>query len=188
MKINGNAVRVGMVIELDNRLWKATKIQHTQPGKGGAYLQVELKDIQVGTKRNERFRSAETVERVNLEQMTYQFLFKDADMFVFMNTETFEQISLNSDDVGENAVPYLSEGLQVIIDMYDGKPLGLQLPEKMVFEIADTESVIKGQTASSSFKPAVLSNGLRTSVPPHIGVGDKVIINTEDCSYVERVK
>ena len=188
MKINGNAIRPGMVIEHQGRLWRAVKIQHTQPGKGGAYLQVELKDLQSGSKLNERFRSSETVERATLEQRDYQYLYNDGAMYTFMDGETFEQIELNADDIGEDQIPYLQESMTVEIEFHDGTPLGMKLPATVVLEVTEADAVVKGQTASSSYKPATLDNGVRTLVPPHIETGTRVVINTEDGSYVERAK
>jgi elongation factor P len=188
MKMNGNAIRPGMVIEHQNRLWRAVKIQHTQPGKGGAYLQVELRDIRDGTKLNERFRSAETVERVRLEQKAYQFLFSDGDMYTFMDNETYDQVSLNAELVGEDQIPFLQENMAVMIESYEGSPLALQLPDTASFEVVEADAVVKGQTAASSYKPAMLDNGVRIMVPPHIETGTRVVVNTTDKSYVERAK
>jgi len=188
MKINGNAIRPGMVIEHQGRLWRAVKIQHTQPGKGGAYLQVELKDLQNGTKTNERFRSSETVERATLEQRDFNYLFGDGGSFTFMDNETYEQIELSAEAIGEDQVPYLQEGMTVSIESHEDTPLGVQLPSTVVLEIVEADAVVKGQTASSSYKPATLENGVRTLVPPHIASGTRVVINTDDGSYVERAK
>ena len=188
MKINGNAIRPGMVIEHQGRLWRAVKIQHTQPGKGGAYLQVELKDLQNGTKTNERFRSSETVERATLEQRDFNYLFGDGNAFTFMDNETYEQIELSAEAIGEDQVPYLQEGMTVTIESHEDTPLGVQLPATVVLEITEADAVVKGQTASSSYKPATLENGVRTLVPPHIATGTRVVINTDDGSYVERAK
>lgn len=188
MKINGNAIRPGMVIEHQGRLWRAVKIQHTQPGKGGAYLQVELKDLESNTKLNERFRSSETVERAVLEQRTYQYLYTDGDTFTFMDNETFEQIELPTDFIGEDQIPYLQESMAVEVESHEGRPIGISLPATVVCEIVEADAVVKGQTASSSYKPAVLDNGVKTLVPPHIEAGTRVVINTEDGSYVERAK
>ncbi|MCK5166497.1 MAG: elongation factor P [Rhodospirillaceae bacterium] len=188
MKINGNAIRPGYVIEHQGRLWRAIKIAHTQPGKGGAYLQVELRDIQSGTKLNERFRSSETVERASLEQRNYQYLFSDGDLYTFMDNETYEQISLSVDLIGKDQVLYLQESMNVIIETHEEKPIGIQLPETVVLEITEADAVVKGQTASSSYKPAMLENGVKTQVPPHIGTGTRIVVNTTDGSYVERAK
>ncbi|MFC1673359.1 elongation factor P [Pseudomonadota bacterium] len=188
MKINGNAIRPGNVIEHQDRLWRAVKIQHTQPGKGGAYLQVELKDLQSGTKLNERFRSSETVERVSLEQRQYQYLYTDGEMYTFMDNQSFEQIELATDMIGEDQIAYLQESMNVEIEFHEETPLGMRLPTTVVLEVTEADAVVKGQTASSSYKPATLDNGVRTLVPPHITTGTRVVINTEDGSYVERAK
>ena len=187
MKINGNAIRPGNVVEHKGRLWRAVKIQHTQPGKGGAYLQVELRDIRDGTKLNERFRSSETVERVRLDQKDYQYLFADGDMLTFMDSETYEQVSLSSDLVGE-PLPFLQESMTVSIESYEGSPISISLPETVVMEIVEADPVVKGQTAASSYKPAVLENGIRVMVPPHVENGTRIVVNTADASYVERAK
>jgi elongation factor P len=188
MKINGNAIRPGNIIEHQGRLWRATKIQHTQPGKGGAYLQVELKDIRDGTKLNERFRSSETVERVRLDQKQYQFLFSDGDDYTFMDNETYDQISLNIDFIGEDAAKFLQDGMTVMIESYEESPIGVELPETVTMRIVEADPVVKGQTAASSYKPAVLENGVRVMVPPHIESGTRIVINTADASYVERAR
>jgi elongation factor P len=187
MKISGNAIRPGMVIEHKARLWVATKTQHTQPGKGGAYLQVELKDIRDGTKLNERFRSSESVERVRLDEKNYQFLYAEGDMLTFMDTETYEQIALSRNLVGEGAA-FLQDGMAVTVTSYGGAPIGVNLPDSVVMTVVETEPVVKGQTAASSFKPAKLENGMRIMVPPHIAVGTRVVVSTADGSYVERAK
>ena len=188
MKINGNAIRPGNIIEHQGRLWRATKIQHTQPGKGGAYLQVELKDIRDGTKLNERFRSSETVERVRLDQKQYQFLFSDGDDYTFMDNETYDQISLNIDFIGEDAAKFLQDGMTVMIESYEESPIGVELPETVTMRIVEADPVVKGQTAASSYKPAVLENGVRVMVPPHIESGTRIVINTADASSVERAR
>lgn len=188
MKINGNAIRIGNVIEHEGRLWRATKTQHTMPGKGGAFMQVELKDLVSGTKLNARFRSADTVERVTLEQKDYQFLYKEGDMYTFMDTETYEQLALSQELIGEDQVPYLQDGMMVHIEKFEDQVIGASLPEHVTLEIVEADAVVKGQTASSSYKPAKLSNGVRTLVPPYIEAGTRVIVNTLDGSYVERAK
>lgn len=187
MKINGNAIRPGYIVKHNDRLWLAVKIQHTQPGKGGAYLQVELKDIRTGTKLNERFRSSETVERVRLDERDYQYLFNSGDDYTLMDAETFEQITVHKDMIGEPAV-YLQEGMVVIVSSHEGEIISVSLPDTVVMQIVEAEPVVKGQTASSSFKPAVLENGERIMVPPHIESGTRVVVNTADGSYVERAK
>ena len=187
MKINGNSIRPGNIIEHQGRLWRAVKTQHTQPGKGGAYLQVELKDIRDGTKLNERFRSSETVERVRLDEHQYQFLFSAGDEYTFMDQNTFEQITLNSDLIGDPAV-FLQEGMIVTLESYEGSPISVELPETVTMKIVEADAVVKGQTASSSYKPATLENGVRVMVPPHIGSGTRIVVNTADSTYVERAK
>jgi elongation factor P len=188
MKINGNSVRPGNIIEHQDRLWRAIKIQHTQPGKGGAYLQVELRDIRDGTKLNERFRSSETVERVRLDQKEFQFLFVDGESYTFMDNETYDQVTVHEDFIGEDAVKFLQEGMTVEMEFYEESPIAVSLPEKVSLAITEADAVVKGQTASSSYKPAVLENGVRTLVPPHIEAGTRVVVNTADGSYVERAK
>lgn len=188
MRINGNAVRPGMVIEHQGRLWRAVKIQRTQPGKGGAYLQVELKDIRDGTKLNERFRSSENVERVRLDQKEFQFLYGDGDMFTFMDTETYDQVSLNKDLIGEDQLAFLQDGMNVQVESFENEPISVQLPETVTLEVTEADAVIKGQTAAASYKPAMLENGVRVMVPPHIEMGTRIVISTADLSYVERAK
>ncbi len=185
MKINGNSVRPGNVIEHQGGLWVAVRIQHTQPGKGGAYLQVELKNIRDGRKLNERFRSSESVERVRLDQKDYQFLFETDGKYTFMDQESYEQIDINGELLGDQAT-YLQDGMQVIVESYEGEPLAVVLPEQVTLEISETEPVIKGQTVSSSYKPAKTTNGIRVMVPPFVGSGDRVVVATEDGSYVKR--
>jgi len=187
MKIDGNAIRPGNVIEHQGRLWRAVKIQHTQPGKGGAYLQVELKDIRDGTKLNERFRSAETVERVRLDEKDYQYLFSAGDEHTFMDQETYEQVTFSTDMIGDPVV-FLQDGMMVTVQSYEGDPISVSLPDTVVMEVVEADAVVKGQTASSSYKPAVLENGERILVPPHIGAGTRVVVNTADGTYVERAK
>ncbi len=188
MKINGNAVRPGMVIEHQNRLWRVAKIQHTQPGKGGAYLQAELKDIRDGTKLNERFRSSATVERAHLDQKPFQYLYSDADMHTFMDNETYEQVTLGGDMIGNDQASFMKENMTVTIEFYEDAAIGVQLPDTVVLEVVEADAVVKGQTASSSYKPAVLENGAKTMVPPHIAAGTRIVVNTVDGSYVERAK
>jgi len=185
MKINGNQIRPGNVISHKGNLWRAVKIQHTQPGKGGAYMQVELKSLKDGTKLNERFRAAETVERAVLEQREFQYLYGDSDSYTFMDLETFEQITLPAEDVGEGAA-FLQDDMKVMIEMHEGTPIGISLAGTVILEVVETEPVVKGQTAASSNKPAVLSNGVRTMVPPFVNAGEKIIVNTADGSYVKR--
>lgn len=187
MKISGNAVRVGNVLDYQGKLWVVTKTQHVQPGKGGAYMQVEMKAILEGTKTNERFRSAETVERVYLEELPYQFLYEEGDQVVFMDQATYEQVTISKDTIGDACV-FLQEGMVVNLSQYEGRLISVHLPETVTLRVAEADPVVKGQTASSSYKPAVLENGLKIMVPPHIGADMRVVVNTSDGTYVERAK
>lgn len=188
MKIDGNAIRRGNVIEHQGRLWRAVKIQHVKPGKGGAFLQVELKDVRGGTKLNERFRATESVERVRLDQKAHQYLYSDEDSHSFMDQTTFDQVTLTTDLIGEDQVAFLQEGMIVSVEFYEETPIGVALPEKVALKVVEADAVVKGQTASSSYKPAILENGVRVMVPPHIGTGTRVVVATADGSYVERAK
>ncbi len=185
VKINGNEIKPGNVIEHNDGLWVAVKIGHVKPGKGGAFAQVELKNLRSGSKLNERFRSADKVEKVRLEQKDQQFLYQSDDMLVFMDNETFEQIELPADLLGDRR-PFLQDGMTVVIEYYESEALSMSLPEKVVCEIEETEPVVKGQTAANSYKPAVLDNGVRVMVPPFVGTGEKIVVNTESSEYVER--
>jgi len=183
MKISGVDIRPGNILEYEGGIWKVAKIQHTQPGKGGAYMQVEMKNLMDGRKTNVRFRSADTVEKVRLDTKDFQFLYADGDMLVFMDSDTFEQISLPTDLIGD-AAAFLQDGMMVSLEMYDEKPISVQLPEQVEAEIVEADAVVKGQTASSSYKPAVLDNGVRVMVPPHIESGTRIIVDVYERSYV----
>lgn len=185
MKINGNEIRPGNVIQHKGGLWAAVKTQAVKPGKGGAFNQVELKNLIDGTKLNERFRASETVERVRLEQKDHQFLYAEGDMMVFMDLESYEQIELERDFIGERAV-FLQDNMNVVLESHEGKPIGISLPDQVTLEITEAEPVVKGQTAASSNKPAILENGMRVMVPPFISVGEKVVIDTNEMIYLRR--
>jgi elongation factor P len=187
MKINGNSIKPGNIIEHQGKLWRAVKTMHTQPGKGGAYLQVELKDIRDGTKLNERFRSSETVERVRLEQKDYQFLFHDGDMLVFMDMDTYDQISIRREFLEERAA-FLQDGMQVTVESHEGTPIAITLPDQVTLQVVEADAVVKGQTAASSYKPAKLENGVRILVPPFVGVGERVVVDTNELTYVRRAE
>ncbi|MEM9618682.1 MAG: elongation factor P [Pseudomonadota bacterium] len=187
MKINGNEIRPGNVIQHQNSLWVAVKINAVKPGKGPAYNQVELKNLLNGSKLNERFRASETVERVRLEQKDHTFLYAEGDMLVFMDQENYEQISIPKDMIGER-VAFLQDGMQVVVESHEGKPIGVQMPEHVTLEITETEPTVKGQTASSSYKPSTVDNGLRIMVPPYMSAGEKIIVNTETLEYVKRAE
>ena len=184
-KINGNEIRRGNIIEHNGGLWVAVKTEHVKPGKGGAFAQVELKNLRNGSKLNERFRSADKVERVRLEQKDQQFLYESDGMLNFMDSETYEQIALPADILGD-ARPFLQDGMVVQVEYYEAEALSATLPEKVTCNVAETEPVVKGQTAANSFKPAVLDNGVRINVPPFIEQGTDVVVNTETFEYVER--
>ena len=186
MKINANTIKPGMILEYQNGLWTVVKTEHVKPGKGGAFAQVEMKNLVTGTKLNERFRSDDTVERVTLEQRDHSYLYEDGEMLVFMDTANYEQISLSKDWVGEDQVQYLHDGMEVIIEFHDEKPIGMSLPDTVVLEVIETEPTVKGQTASSSYKPAKASNGMRIMIPPFMGVGEKIVVSTETGEYMRR--
>jgi len=185
MKISGVDIRPGNIIEYENGLWRAVKIQHTQPGKGGAYMQVELKNLIDGRKTNVRFRSSETVERVRLDTKDFQFLFAEGDQLTFMDKETYDQVSLPVDLLGD-AAAFLQDGMDVVMELHEERPISVQLPTHAEATIAETEAVVKGQTASSSYKPAILDNGVRVMVPPHITAGTRIVVDVYEQEYVRR--
>ncbi|MDA0362600.1 MAG: elongation factor P [Proteobacteria bacterium] len=184
-KINGNEIRIGNTLDHNGGLWTAVKVDHVKPGKGGAFAQVELKNLRTGSKLNERFRSADKVERVRLEQKDQQFLFETNHMLTFMDTETYEQFDLSADLLGERR-PFLQDGMIAVIEYHEDEALNVTLPQKVTCTIVETEPVVKGQTAASSFKPALLDNGVKVMVPPFVGQDEKIIINTETMEYSER--
>ena len=185
MKINGNEVRPGYVIEHEGGLWAAVKTQAVKPGKGGAFAQVELKNLITGTKLNQRFRASETVERVRLDQKDFQFLYAEGENLIFMDNDTYEQLELARDWVGDRAA-FLQDGMTVTVEMYEGRPIGITLPQHVTLAIAEADPVVKGQTAASSYKPAVLENGVRILVPPFIASGERVVVDTEELTYLRR--
>jgi elongation factor P len=187
MKLNGNAIKPGNVIEHKSRLWVAVKTSHVKPGKGGAFAQIELRDIRDGTKLNERFRATESVERVILDEAQCTYLYAEGDTHIFMHGETYEQISISAEMVGEPAA-YLQDGMSVTLMSHEGEPISVSLPEQVSVTVVEADAVVKGQTASSSFKPAIVDNGLRVMVPPHIEAGTRIVVKTEDSTYVERAK
>jgi len=187
MKINGNEIRPGNVIEHKGGLWTAVKTQAVKPGKGPAYAQVELKNAIDGTKLNERFRSSETVERVRLEQKDYQFLFADGDMLTFMDSDTYDQIQIPRDLLEERAA-FLQDGMKVTVESHEGRPIGVAIPDQVTLEVVEAEPVVKGQTAASSYKPARLENGVRVLVPPFVGVGERVVVDTNEITYIRRAE
>jgi len=186
MKINATEIRVGMILEYKNDLWEVLKTNHVKPGKGGAFAQVEMKSLNKNTKLNERFRSSETVEKALLEETKFTFLYKDENDFYFINPETFEQININKNIIGEKS-KMLSENLEVIINFHNESAISLTLPNQIQYKIETTDAALKGQTVSSSYKPAKLDNGLIIQVPPFIENGDIIIIDTRTLEYVKKV-
>jgi elongation factor P len=187
MKIDGSAIRPGMVLEYNGRLVLVSNIKIGTPGNLRSFNQVEMKDIKTGTKTNYRFGSDEKVDRVQLEQQEYQYLYAEGDMLIFMDNKSYEQIHMNKELVGD-ALVFLQENMNVSIESHEGEPLSVALPETVIMEIVETEPVVRGQTAASSYKPAMLANGVRVMVPPFIETGTRVVVNTGDSSYVERAK
>jgi elongation factor P len=184
-KITGNEISPGTLINYDGGLWIAVKTQKVKPGKGGAYNQVELKNVTSGTKLNQRFRSDEAVDEAYLDKKDFQFLYASGDTLTFMDMENYEQIELASDFVGDQA-QFLQDGMKTLVQLYDGKPIGIKLPVQVTLTVAEADPVMKGGTAAPSYKTAMLENGLKIQVPPFIGAGEKIIVATEDGSYVRR--
>ena len=186
MKITGNAIKPGVVIQHDGSLWIAVKANHVKPGKGGAFAQVELKNLIDGRKLNERFRTSDTVERIELELKDFTFLYDQGDRLVFMDVATYEQIELEKDFVGEERAQFLQDGMKVTVQLHEERPIGIALPDSVVLEIVEADATIKGQTASSSYKPAKASNGMRIMIPPYMNAGERVLVSTETGEYMRR--
>jgi elongation factor P len=186
-KINGNEIRPGMVVEYQDSLWVAVKTMAVKPGKGPAYNQVELKNLIDGRKLNNRFGSDERVERARLEQKDFQFLYRQGESLVFMDTDTYEQTELHEDFVGERAA-FLQDGMTVTLEMHDERPISIKLPDQVTLQVVEADPVVRGQTAASSYKPAKLENGLRVMVPPFITSGEKIIVDTNEVSYIRRAE
>ncbi len=185
-KITGNEISPGTLINYDGGLWIAVKTVKVKPGKGGAYNQVELKNITSGTKLNQRFRSDESVDEAILDKKDFQFLYAAGDMLTFMDMENYEQIELAVDFVGEDQARFLQDGMKTMVNLYEGKPIGIKLPVQVTLTVAEADPVMKGGTAAPSFKTAVLENGLKIQVPPFVGAGERIIVATEDGSYIRR--
>ena len=186
MKINAGEIRVGMLLEFKNDLWLVLKTQHVKPGKGGAFAQVEMKSVGRNTKLNERFRSSESVEKASIEETTYNFLYKDENNYYFMNPKSFEQLEIKKDIVGEKG-KFLKENLDVSVSFYNESPISVELPNQVKCKIDTTDAALKGQTVSSSYKPAILNNGLNIQVPPFIEAGDEVIVDSRNLEYVKKI-
>ncbi|AOG01107.1 MAG: elongation factor P [Blastomonas sp.] len=185
MKISGVDIRPGNILEHEGGIWKVAKIQHTQPGKGGAFMQVEMKNLEDGRKTNIRYRSQDTVEKVRLDTKDFQFLFADGEAYVFMDQENYEQITIAAKLLGDEAA-FLQDGMQVTLEMYDERPISVQLPDQIEATIVEADAVVKGQTASSSYKPAILDNGVRVMVPPHISSGTRIVVDVYAKEYVRK--
>ena len=186
MKINASEIRVGMLLEYKNDLWQVLKTQHVKPGKGGAFAQVEMKSVNKNTKLNERFRSNETVEKASLEEIKFNYSYEDENNYYFMNPKSFEQVQIKKDIVGEKG-KLLMENLEVTLSFYNENPIAIDLPNQVKCEIESTDAALKGQTVSSSYKPAVLNNGLNIQVPPFIESGDEIILDTRNFEYIKKI-
>ena len=186
MKINATEIRVGMILEYKNDLWEVLKTQHVKPGKGGAFAQIEMKSLNKNTKLNERFRSSETVEKATLEETKFNFLYNDESDYYFMNPKTFDQINIKKNILGEKG-RMLTENLKVSINFHNEKPLSVDLPNQITCKIESTDVALKGQTVSSSYKPATLDNGINIQVPPFIESGDEIVLDTRTIEYVKKI-
>ena len=186
MKINAGEIRIGMLLEYRNDLWEVLKTQHVKPGKGGAFAQIEMKSVVKNTKLNERFRSSETVEKASLDETTFNFLYEDENSYFFMDPKTFEQTQIKKKIIGEKG-KLLTENLEVSVNFYNENPISVKLPNQVKCKIESTDAALKGQTVSSSYKPATLNNGLNIQVPPFIDVGDEVIVDTRNLEYIKKI-
>jgi elongation factor P len=186
MKINANEIRVGMLLEYKDDLWQVLKTQHVKPGKGGAFAQVEMKSVNKNTKLNERFRSSETVEKASVEETNFNYLYEDENNYFFMNPKSFEQIEIKKDIIGDKG-KLLTENLEVSVSFYNENPISINLPNQVNCKIESTDVALKGQTVSSSYKPAILDNGLSIQVPPFIEDGDEVVIDTRNLEYIKKI-
>ena len=186
MKINAGEIRVGMLLEYKGDLWQVLKTQHVKPGKGGAFAQVEMKSLNKNTKLNERFRSSETVEKASLDEIKFNFIYSDENNYFFMDPKTFEQLGIKKEIVG-NKGKLLSENLEVFVSFYNENPISVELPNQVQCKIETTDVALKGQTVSSSYKPAILDNGLNIQVPPFIEAGDEIIVDTRNLEYIKKI-
>ena len=186
MKINVSEIRVGMLLEYKNDLWQVLKTQHVKPGKGGAFAQVEMKSVSKNTKLNERFRSSETVEIASLDGITYNYLYEDENNYFFMDPKTFEQIEIKKNIIGEKG-KLLKENLNVDLIFHEDKAIGIELPNQVQFKIKSTDVALKGQTVSSSYKPAILENDIKIQVPPFVESGDEILVDTRTIEYIKKI-
>ena len=187
MKVIASQIRKGNVVDIDGQLYVVLTAENFHPGKGTPTTQIDMRRISDGTKVSQRYKTTEQVERAFIEDTDFQYLFEDGEGFTFMNSETYDQVVVPRDVVGDLA-PYLQESMTVRLSLYEGNPVSIELPQRVTLEVVETEPALKGQTASSSYKPAVLSNGVKTAVPPHIAPGTRIVVMTEDGSYVERAR
>ena len=186
MKISAGEIRVGMLLEYKNDLWQVLKTQHVKPGKGGAFAQVEMKSVNKNTKLNERFRSSETVEKASLEEIVFNYLYKDDNNFYFMNPKTFDQIEIKKEIIGTKG-NFLTENLEVSVNYYNENPISVELPNQVKCKINSTDAALKGQTVSSSYKPAILDNGIKIQVPPFVEDGDEILLDTRTFEYIKKI-
>ena len=186
MKINAGEIRVGMILEYKNDLWHVLKTQHVKPGKGGAFAQVEMKSVGKNTKLNERFRSSETVEKASLDEMNYNYLYEDENNYIFMNPKSYEQVELKKEIIGEKG-KFLTENLDVLVSFFNESPISVQLPNQVKCKVDTTDAAIKGQTVSSSYKPAILTNGVKIQVPPFVESEDEIIVDTRNIQYIKKL-
>tara|TARA_Y100001936_G_C15656704_1_gene449201 strand:- start:57 stop:617 length:561 start_codon:yes stop_codon:yes gene_type:complete len=186
MKISGNEIKPGMIIEHNDDIWEVLKTQHVKPGKGGAFNQVEMKSVNKSTKLNERFRSSDTIEKANIQELKFSYLYKDENKYYFMDSKSFEQVEINKEILGEKGL-FLVENLGVTINFYDEKAISINLPNQITCKVDMTDVALKGQTVSSSYKPATLENGLKIQVPPFIESGDEIIIDTRTNEYIKKI-
>ena len=186
MKINAGEIRVGMLLEYKNDLWQVLKTQHVKPGKGGAFAQVEMKSVGKNTKLNERFRSSETVEKASLEEIDFNYLYSDENNYFFMDPKTFDQIEIKKNVIGEKG-KLLTENLEVSVSFYNNNAISIELPNQVNCKIASTDAALKGQTVSSSYKPAILDNGIKIQVPPFIEPEDEIIVDTRTIEYIKKI-
>ena len=188
-KVEAVGIRPGNLLEWDKRVWRVLKSYHVHVGgRGGAFMQVEMKDIETGTKTNQRFRTEDKVERAFVDPRDMQYLYQDGDSYVFMDKENYEQLTVGADVLDPEQSRWLQDGMEVTVSLHEGMPVGVELPKSVTLAVVEADAVVKGQTASSSYKPAMVEGGIRVMVPPHIAVGTKLVINTEDGSYMERAK
>ena len=188
MRISANDIKSGNILDYEGELWVVSKTpEHTKPGKGGAYVQVEMKNLRTGNKLNQRFSSSESVEKAFLERKAMQYLYKEENLLVFMDPDSFEQLMIDQ-ELMKDKLPFLTDGMNVEVEFYQDKPLGIVLAQTVVLEIQETDPVIKGSTVTSSYKPAIMANGLRVMVPPYLVTGEKIIVKTEDATFVKRAE